>query len=235
MAGGRRRRTGVAREHVAILYVRVSTGQQAESGLSLQHQEMTLRAAAMAGGFERTVLLREEGVSGKSMRNRPALIEALRMLEAGEASALYVSKMDRLARRTKDTLHVVDLADEQGWRFVALDVNLDTGTPVGRLVLTILAAVAEMERQRIAERHCDWHAAKRQRGEVWGLDLGPKSSIPSDVRARIVELREAGASLQGIADTLNAEGVPTPRNRKWHGSAIACVLRSPMTAALAIA
>lgn len=212
---------------VAVLYVRVSTGQQAESGLSLEQQERNLRSAAEVAGFTEVRVIVEAGVSGKSLRNRPALAEALDLLATGEASALFVTKLDRLARNTRDTLHVVDLADKEGWRLVALDLALDTGTPVGRLVLTVLAAVAEMERQRIGERHREWHAAHRARGSVWGVDAGPRQETPAHVVERIVSERQAGTSLRVIAEQLNAENVPTARGGKWHASTVSAILHSP--------
>lgn len=228
MSNPRRIRRTEARPSVAVAYVRVSTGRQAESGLSMEAQERSLRQAAEIAGYAEVLVLREEGISGKSLRNRPALTEALRLLSTGQAAALLVSKMDRLSRSTRDTLHLCDLADREGWRLVSLDLNLDTGTPTGRLVLTLLAAVAEMERSRIAERHRDWHAAKRERGLVWGVDEGPRPVTPASVRARIVAARQAGQSLRTIADTLNSDGVPTSKGgAKWHPSTVSALLNSP--------
>jgi DNA invertase Pin-like site-specific DNA recombinase len=218
---------------VAVLYVRVSTGQQAESGLSLEQQERTLRQAAEIAGYAQVRVIVEAGVSGKSMRNRPALREALELLAQGQASALLVAKIDRLARNTRDTLHLADLADAQGWRLMALDLALDTATPVGRLVLTVLAGVAEMERKRIGERHKDWHAAKRERGLVWGRDAGPCTEIPDQVRTLIVRQRDRGLSLRAIAEYLTTEGVPTARGGTWHASTIAAILKSPSTTLIA--
>lgn len=230
MTGTRRTRRITERPSVALAYVRVSTGRQAESGLSLETQERSLRQAAELAGYSEVVVLREEGISGKSLRNRPALQEGLELLRTGQAAALLVSKMDRLSRSTRDTLHLCDLADREGWRLVSLDLNLDTGTPTGRLVLTLLAAVAEMERSRIAERHRDWHAAKRERGLVWGLDEGPRPLTPESVRRRVIAERESGRSLRAIADGLTEDSVPTVRGGvRWHASTVAALLNSPTT------
>jgi len=223
------------RPSVAVLYTRVSTVGQVDSGLSLEQQERSLRQAATAAGYEDLVLLSDEGVSGKSMQNRPALRQALDLLADGSAGALFVSKMDRLGRKTRDALDIVDLADAQGWRLVALDLGLDTASPVGRLVLTILAAVAEMELQRISERHRDWHAAKRARGSVWGVDEGPRSSVPIEVRRRVLANRHAGMTLQAIADSLNADGIATPRSATWSTSNVAALIESPASAAVGLA
>lgn len=230
MVAARNARRIVERPSVAVLYLRVSTAQQAESGLSLEQQERQLRHAAEASGFASVEVVREEGRSGGSFRNRPGLAHALDLLASGQAAALLVAKMDRLSRSARDTLAVLDLAERQGWRLVALDLGLDTATPTGRLVLTMLAAVAEMERARIGERHRDWHAAKRARGLVWGRDEGPRSPVPAEVRARIVAERSAGASLRVIAAGLDADGIPTANGgARWWPSTVAGVLNSPET------
>jgi DNA invertase Pin-like site-specific DNA recombinase len=225
-----RRSKTADRPNVALVYTRVSTARQAEEGVSLDAQERTLTAAAEAAGY-RVKVVREEGRSGKSITGRPALVAALDDLAAGRAAALYVAKIDRLARNTRDALLIADDAQRQGWRLVACDLNLDTATPVGRLVLTVMAAVGEMERQQISARHRDWHAEQTARGIVWGVDAGPKGLLPDAVRARIVAERQAGRSLRAIADDLNAEEVPTARGGKWHASTIKHVLTAPSTAA----
>ena len=230
MNSPKRSRRIVERPSVAVLYVRVSTGQQVDSGLSLEHQERTLRAAAEAAGYREVLVLREEGVSGKSLRNRPALAEALRLLANGQAAALLVSKLDRLSRSTRDTLTLCDLADREGWRLISSDIGLDTSTPTGRLVLTMLAAVAQMERARIAERITERHAAERARGVRWGIDKGPRPRISEQTRARIVVERRAGQSLRAIAERLNCDKVQTAHGgAKWHASTVSHVLTSPST------
>lgn len=232
MASTRKRSRKITdRPNVAVIYVRVSRTQQVD-GLSLDAQERTLRAAAESAGYESVILFRE-GKSGGSMMNRPVLREALEMLRNGEAAALYVAKVDRLARSTIDALVIAELAQKQGWRLVALDLGLDTSTPVGKLVLSVLAAAAEMERQRISERHRDWHAEKRARGIVWGKDEGPTALLPSEVRQRIAAEHQEGRSLRAIANGLNAEEIPTARGGRWHASTVRAILSSPSLPAAA--
>jgi DNA invertase Pin-like site-specific DNA recombinase len=236
MTSTRKPRKSDPRPSVALLYLRVSTGRQADSGLSLEQQERQLVAAATEAGYTETVVMREEGRSGKSLKGRPVLAEALDLLARGEADALYTSKMDRLARSARDTLTVLDAANKQGWRLVSLDLGLDSKTPVGRMVLTVLAATAEMEHERICERHRDWHESKRERGIRWGIDEGPRALLPSKTRERILQMRDSGLSLQAIADTLNEEGVPTARKgARWHKTTVVSVLNSKTSAHLVAA
>ena len=205
---------------IALLYARVSTQMQATDGMSLDAQERELRAAATFAGYTEMELVREEGRSGKSIKGRPALRGALERLDNGTASALIVTRVDRLARSTKDFLNIIDRANQKGWRLVMLDLNLDTSTYQGRFVVTIMSALAEMERSIISERQKSVHKYRRETGQNWGVDLGPKSKISDEAIKIITELRDKGVSYHETARQLNAQNVPTALGGKWHGSTI---------------
>lgn len=207
-------------EGIAYCYARVSTQMQVEDGMSLGAQEKQLIAAAEAAGYE-AVILREEGRSGKSIQGRPVLRNALEDLDSGKAKALFVTRLDRLARSTRDFLSIVDRSHKYGWRLALLDLGLDTASYQGRFVVTIMSAMAEMERGMISERQKDVHEDRRQSGKVWGVDLGPLPLVKDDIRDRIVLERDAGLSFQEIADKLNFESVPTATGgSKWYKSTV---------------
>ena len=205
---------------LAILYARVSTQLQVNDGVSLDVQERQLQQAAEMAGYTSIELVREEGRSGKNISGRPALTDALKRLDAGEAKALFVTRIDRLARSTQDFLSVVDRANKNGWRLVMLDLNLDTSSYQGRFVVTIMSALAEMERGIIAERQKDVHKDRRARGVVWGVDMGPKNKTPEEIKQRVLSERSSGASYQKIADGLNQDGIPTQNQRVWHPTTV---------------
>ena len=205
---------------IAYLYARVSTQMQAQDGMSLDAQVKQMEYAALAADYE-PVVLREEGRSGKSIQGRPVLRNALDNLDAGKAQAIYVTRLDRLARSTKDFLSIVDRSHKYGWRLALLDLGLDTATHQGRFVVTIMAAMAEMERGMISERQKDVHRDRRSNGKVWGIDLGPKPDIEQEIRERIYKNRQLGLSYQLIADALNAEGIPTAHEGKqWYAATV---------------
>jgi DNA invertase Pin-like site-specific DNA recombinase len=208
----------------ALLYARVSTQMQVQDGMSLSAQERTLRQAAELAGYTSVELLREEGRSGKSIKGRPVLRDALGRLSSGSANALFVTRIDRLARSTQDFLTIVDHAHKYNWRLVLLDLNLDTSSYQGRFVVTVMSALAEMERGIIAERQKDIHKDRRDRGLVWGKDLGPKQRISEELRQRIKDDRARGLSLRKIAQALDAEGIETAYGGKWTASTINYVL-----------
>ena len=204
----------------AFCYARVSTQMQVEDGVSLDAQERQLRYAAEMAGYD-VVMLREEGRSGKNIRNRPILRQALEDLDTGKAAALYVTRIDRLARSTRDFLSIIDRSQKNGWRLALLDIGLDTATHQGRFVVTIMAAMAEMERGMISERAKDIHRDRRNSNKRWGIDLGPTSMIEDEVRAEIYRLKTLGMSYHAIAERFNANSVPTSNGGKqWYASTV---------------
>lgn len=211
---------------VAYCYARVSTQMQADDGMSLGAQERQMKFAAEAAGYE-AVILREEGRSGKNIQGRPVLRDALDDLDSGKAHALYVSRLDRLARSTRDFLSIVDRSHKNGWRLALLDLGLDTASYQGRFVVTIMAAMAEMERGMISMRQKDVHQDRRDNGKVWGVDIGPKSAIAEALREDIYQQRISGVSYRNIANDFNIRGISTPKKgEKWYASTVRNVFLS---------
>ena len=207
-------------EGIAYCYARVSTQMQAEDGMSLGAQEKQLIAAAELAGYE-AVILREEGRSGKNISGRPILRQALEDLDTGKAKALFVTRLDRLARSTRDFLSIVDRSHKYEWRLALLDLGLDTGTYQGRFVVTIMSAMAEMERGMISLRQKDVHQDRRENKKVWGVDLGPLPLVDKLISDRISSDRDLGLSYKSIAEKLNSDGVKTVLGGvKWYPSTV---------------
>jgi DNA invertase Pin-like site-specific DNA recombinase len=207
-------------EGIAFCYARVSTQMQVEDGISLDAQEKQLRYAAESQGYT-VEMLREEGRSGKSIQGRPILKKALEDLDEGRAQALFVTRLDRLARSTRDFLDIVDRSHKNGWRLALLDLGLDTATYQGRFVVTIMSAMAEMERGMISLRSKDIHQDRRNNGKIWGVDLGPLPLISETVVERIERERNLGLSYKMIADNLNSDAIPTVLGgEKWYASTV---------------
>ena len=164
-----------------IGYARVST-----DGQTLDAQQAALKAA----GAER---IYSEKISG-AVTDRKALAKALAALEPGDV--LLVTRLDRLARSTRDLLNILDTIGNAGAMFKSLaDHWADTTTPRGRLMVTILAGLAEFERALILARTGEGRARAMQRGVRFGRK--PKLS-PFQV-AEAVRRREAGETLTDIA------------------------------------
>lgn len=198
-----------------LLYTRVSTDEQAASGLGLQDQLAALTADAERRKWADVEHVSDEGYSAKSL-DRPGIRTALERLSAGEADVLAVTKLDRLSRSVLDFAGLVERSRREGWSLVVLDLGVDTTSAAGDLVANVMASVAQWERRVIGERTSAALRAKRRRGEQVGrpVEIGP------DTDARIRQLRAQGESLRAIADRLNAEGHLTPRGGPWRHSTV---------------
>lgn len=209
----RRRRlpsASMAGPSTAVLYCRVSTAEQAESGAGLAAQEAALRAEAERRGWAVAAVLRDAGLSGSTL-DRPALQEALCLLRTGQAGVLAASKLDRFGRSVSDVAGLLDRARKEQWALVALDVGVDTGTLSGRALAQMLGVFAEMERGFIGQRTRDALAIRRAEG----VRLGRPRLLSRDVAGSIRAERATGATYEAIASRLNADGVTTPTGRLW--------------------
>ena len=206
----------------AITYARVSTGKQAESGLSLDDQAERMGREISRRGWELVEAHTDAGRSGRPGKSRPALEAALDALAAGEADALVVAKLDRLARSTIALSRIMQTSQEQGWALVILDPDLDTSTAAGRLTATVLGAVAEYESELIADRARMTH----RRRKAAGHRAGQAPILSDELRHRIADTRTGGASFARIADELNDEGIPTAKGGRWHASTVRHVCMS---------
>jgi DNA invertase Pin-like site-specific DNA recombinase len=199
----------------AIGYIRVSTQEQAQSGLGLEAQAIAIRAEATRRGWDLEIIA-DEGESGSKV-DRPGLLIAKDKLARGEVQALIVAKQDRLMRSSLGWAQIVSQSKDQKWSLICLDINLDTASPMGECMGSILAAIAQLELENIRKRTKDALAVKKAQG----YRLGRPATMPDETRARINALRNSGVTLQGVADTLNTEGIPTARGgSKWYASTV---------------
>lgn len=214
-----------------IAYLRVSSEEQALSGLGLADQRATIQRTADARSWSDLCFIGDEGYSAKNL-DRPGIADALAQLATGEAGTLVVAKLDRLSRSLLDFAQLMDTARRQGWELVVLDLALDTSTPSGALMGNIMASFAEYERQLIGQRT----SAALQMKKSQGARLGRPRTLDFAVSQRIVAERGKGRSLTGIAEGLNRDGVPTARGgRCWFPSTVAGVLRSAALDSAALA
>lgn len=208
---------------VAVVYCRVSTTEQGETGHSLDDQETVLRGLAMSRGWD-VIVVREVG-SGKSLSSRPLLVEALKDLDSGKAHVLMAVRLDRLSRSVSDFTSLMDRADRRGWDLHVADLGLDTSTPSGRLVAQVLAATAEHERRLIGERTKEGLRAAKAKG----IRLGRPDALDPKVRSWILSQRSEGNSFRQIAETLNTHGEPTAHGgSKWHASTVRSVVEKEL-------
>lgn len=204
----------------AVGYIRVSTTEQADSGAGLEAQRRAIAQACEARGWDLVEVFDDPGLSGKNL-NRPGLIAALDMVETGRANVLVVAKLDRLSRSLIDFAGVMERSRKRGWHLAALDLGVDTSTPQGELLASVMATFAQFERRLIGLRTKEALAVKRSQG----VQLGRPRVVPEDAVVRIRELRSQGLSYREIGRRLDQDGRPTPHNaRSWHPNTVRRIL-----------
>lgn len=217
-----------------VAYFRVSTDQQGKSGLGLVAQRTAVANHIRQAGGE-LIAEFEEIESGKN-NQRPALAAALAACQA-HRSTLVIAKLDRLSRNTRFLLHIVEGTGEGG--VVFCDLPTIPAGPVGKFLITQMAAVAELEAGLISQRTKAALAAAKARGVKLGnpqlragtpamarIAAGAKVAQArqraADVLPIILRAQKAGATtLQQIADAMTALGIPTPGGRgTWHPATV---------------
>jgi site-specific DNA recombinase len=225
----------------AVGYVRVSTELQAESGLSLEAQRAKLQAYCVLHELQLVSIESDEGWSGKSMQ-RPGLDRALALLDQQQARSLVVAKLDRLTRSVRDLMTLIERYFENGTHSLrSATENIDTRTPAGRLVLTVLGAVSQWEREAIAERTREVLAHLRQQGIAMGrASYGSEyqTTVNESERCSLVRVQEEavvigvicqlhvqGLSLQDICQSLTRSGYRTKLGGRWHPKVVRSILQ----------
>jgi DNA invertase Pin-like site-specific DNA recombinase len=223
MAIGKRRTRRNTDETRVVLYTRVSTVEQADSGLGLQAQELALRAECERRSWNVAAVFTDAGVSGKTLAGRPGLAASLQLLDDGEANCLAVAKLDRLSRSLLDFAGLMARAQRDGWNLIALDLGIDLSTPAGEFMASVMASAAQWERRIIGQRTKDALAIRRAEG----VRLGRPSVLAPSLVARIVDARREGCSYRAIAKQLNTDHIPTAHGGLvWHPATVRSVVHS---------
>jgi len=216
----------------AVSYIRVSTGEQAQDGVSLEMQRAKVRAWASLNDAQLVAEYADEGLSGKRA-DRPGLVAAIAHAKR-EGAALVVYSLSRLSRSTLDTLQLTADLERAGCDLVSLSEKLDTSTPAGRVVFRVLAVLGEFEREQVAERTRGAILHLKAKGQRYGAvphgfrdDGGQlvKDEREGEVVRLVQSLRARGLSLRKISDELAARGAFNRQGRPFHPESLASMLR----------
>ena len=209
----------------AIGYVRVSTDEQAREGVSMDNQKAKIEAYCNLNDLELVAIIEDAGKSGKDL-NREGVQSLLERIKGRQIDAVVVYKLDRLSRRVKDTLTLMELIEKKSVAFHSITEKIDTKSAMGKFFLNIMASMNQWERDTISERTRDALQHKIEKGERagqvpygWTLGMDGKTLLPSareqEAIRFILDLHSKGNTLRGICGELEKEG-HKPAGKTWH-------------------
>lgn len=220
----------------AAIYIRVSTEEQAKEGYSISAQKKRLQAFCASQDWDVAGLYPDEGKSAKDT-NRPQLQKMLKDIEDGKIDCVLVYRLDRLTRSVFDLYKLLEVFDRHDCRFKSATEVYDTTTAMGRMFITIVAALAQWERENMAERIKMGQREKAMQGkyvsnkvplgytlnkQTWKLYINEEATV---VR-KIFDMYESGYGAHSLAKALNASGVFTQFGNTWSDNTIMKTLRN---------
>lgn len=223
-------------------YIRVSTDTQAKVGESLNIQRQAIRAKVSQLGLRLGKVYEDAGVSGRTSKDRPALQRMLVDARAGKFQTVIVHRLSRLGRNTRDLHNIIAELQEHGVALVSIKEQLDLSTPAGRVLFTMLSAIAEFEREVIHEQMTENRWARTRRGEIfpgkppfgyrWNREEKCLEIIPEEAPTirRLFQLYLEGHGLEKVAYLLFREGWRSRNGNPIGSTQVAYILVNPIYA-----
>jgi DNA invertase Pin-like site-specific DNA recombinase len=225
---------------LAVLYARFSPRPNAEECDSVEKQLERCRAYSLGHGYTVVAQHHDKDLSGARADNRPGLQNAI-AAACKRKAVLVVYSLSRLARCTRDAIDLAARLSAAGADLAVIQENVNTRSPMGRFVFILFSALAELEREQVAERTSSAmlrHQAKGRRMTRldrcpygWRPDTADPVRLVEDageqsVIVRILEDRRHGRGLREIARKLDSAGVPCRGGRWSHTTVRSVVHRS---------
>ena len=236
------------RRKLIAIYCRVSTEEQSENGYSIDEQERLLEEWCKKMGYVIYKCYADRGISGKNIKDRPALKELLSDAKAGKFDMVISWKINRVSRKLEDVLKIVNLLEKNNITFKSYSEPFETDTPAGRMQFQMMALIGEFERGTIAQNVKMGMIAKAKSGNwcggrVLGYDLVPNNSPEEEKKGKNklkINEKEAeivrfifneyskGKGYKAITNQINKLGYKTKKGNDFSVGSIRDILTNPV-------
>lgn len=236
------------RRKLIAIYCRVSTEEQSENGYSIDEQERLLEEWCKKMGYVIYKCYSDRGISGKNIKDRPALKELLSDAKAGKFDMVISWKINRVSRKLEDVLKIVNLLEKNNITFKSYSEPFETDTPAGRMQFQMMALIGEFERGTIAQNVKMGMIAKAKSGNwcggrVLGYDLVPNNSPEEEKKGKNklkINEKEAeivrfifneyskGKGYKAITNQINKLGYKTKKGNDFSVGSIRDILINPV-------
>ncbi|MDM0983495.1 recombinase family protein [Clostridium perfringens] len=236
------------RRKIIDIYCRVSTDEQAEFGYSIDEQKRLLEEWCKANDYIIYKCYSDRGISGKNIKDRPALKELLSDAKEGKFDMVISWKINRVSRKLEDVLKIVSLLEKNNITFKSYSEPFETDTPAGRMQFQMMALIGEFERGTIAQNVKMGMIAKAKSGNwcggrVLGYDLVPNNSPEEEKKGKNkLEINEKEAEIvrfifneyskgkgyKAITNQINKLGYKTKKGNNFSVGSIRDILTNPV-------
>ncbi|MYL41244.1 recombinase family protein [Virgibacillus salexigens] len=220
-----------------VIYARVSTEEQASEGYSIEAQKKLLYDYAKQRNIQIIDEYIDEGRSGKSIDVRPEMQRLLKNVRNNRFDVVITYKLDRLARKTRDSLEIIETLEDHNVQLMIYSENFDTTTLQGKMMYTLFSSFAEMERGQIVERvkmgmNQRAMEGKWNGGIVLGYDVINKELVVNEDEAVIVKeiflLASKGHGYKKITYEMNKREYKTKKNKNFSIATVKGILENPV-------
>ncbi|MDP4087126.1 MAG: recombinase family protein [Bacillota bacterium] len=218
------------------IYVRVSTEEQAKEGFSISAQREKLKAFCSIQEWNDYKFYVDEGISAKDT-NRPQLQLMLDHIKQGMINTVLVYRLDRLTRSVLDLYKLLEIFEKHDCHFKSATETYDTSSAMGRMFITLVAAMAQWERENLGERVRMGQIEKARQGKYsakapFGFDKNSEDVliVNEDEKTVILDMIDKikeGYSIRQLANYMDDSGIPPIRGYQWHMTSILSILKNP--------